>query len=64
MGKQAAQIAVKRERGMLVVQAIGLTPRGQKYIKGSAPIAAKSMRDPDYKAQVAAAIKQLLESDS
>lgn len=59
---QAATIIVRRSRGGLIVQATGRTGRGQSYIKSSEALSVKSMSDPKFKAELAAAINKLLGS--
>lgn len=61
---QAAQIAVKKERGHMVVIALGRTPRGQSYIKGRKVLVAQGVRDPDFKREMDAAVKELLGSEA
>lgn len=59
---EAAQIEIKVERGRLVVRAIGRGPRGQKYVKARKVLAARTMYDKDFKAQMDSAVKELLGS--
>lgn len=59
-----AQIHVKRQRGKLVVQGMGQTPRGQKYIKRSEDIAAPKMTDKEFKAELATAVAKLYGSEA
>lgn len=61
---EAAQIAVRKVRGHMVVIAIGRTPRGQSYIKGQKVLAATGVRDPDFKREMDAAVKELLGSEA
>ncbi len=53
-------IQVKRERGVLVVQGLGRTPRGQKYIKATIPIAAPKMSDKNFKSEMTAAVTEMM----
>ena len=55
-----AQIHVKRQRGKLVVQGMGQTPKGQKYIKASEELSVSNIGDKDFKAQMSAAVGKLL----
>lgn len=64
MSFEAARFEVKRSRGGLVVRAIGRTERGQKYIKKSIPIAARTIADQKFKSEMAAAIAQMFDSDA
>lgn len=57
------QIAVKRQRGRLTVQAIGRTTRGVKFILGQEELTAKHTTDPRLKAEQTAAADKLLGSD-
>lgn len=59
---EAATVEIRRSRGKLIVQATGRTARGQRYIKGSVPLTVKSMADPNFKREMAAAVEQLLDS--
>ena len=61
---QAATITLRRSRGVLVVQATGLTNKGQKYLKGQVPLKARTTNDPDFKNEIAAAVTKLLESEA
>jgi len=61
---EAATIIVRKSRGVLVVQATGRTGRGQSFIKGAAPLKVKSMRDPNFKAELSAAVDKLLNSEA
>lgn len=57
-------IQVKRERGKLVVQGLGKTPRGQKFIKDTEVLGVKSPADPDFKTQLGAAVSKMLAESS
>lgn len=59
---EVASIDVRRQHGVLVVQATGRTAKGQRYIKGSIPLTVKSARDPKFKAEMTAAVEELLGS--
>lgn len=59
MPKQNATIHVKRERGRLVVIGYAQTPRGQKFISNRVVLECRSTRDPNFKAQVSAAVKAI-----
>lgn len=61
---QAASIIVRRQRGVLVVQATGRTGRGQAFIKATIPLTVTSMGDPKFKAELGAAVFQLLVSEA
>lgn len=59
MAKGIAQVQVKRQRGKLNVQALGETPRGQRYLKKSIAIDAPKMGDKKFKEQLPAAVEAL-----
>lgn len=61
---QAAQIAVKKERGVMVVNAMGRTPSGRPYIKASKTLTVTSITDKKFKDEMAAAVKELLDSEA
>lgn len=61
---EAATIIVRKARGGLVVQATGRTGKGQRFIKGSEVLKVKSIADKNFKAEMAAAVEKLLNSDA
>lgn len=52
-------VQVKRERGKLVVQGLGKTPRGQKFIKDTVELDAAHMSDPAFKSDLAKAVTEI-----
>lgn len=60
MGNGIGTIHVRPQRGKLVVQGDGKTPRGQRFIKETEALAVKSMADPNFKAQLSAAVNKML----
>lgn len=50
----------KKERGRMVVQTLGRTARGQRYIKETIEIEAAGPGDPKFKGELSAAVIQLL----
>lgn len=52
-------VVVKRSRGLLVVQGLGKTPRGQNFIKDTEPLNVKSSADPAFKGNLKAAIEKM-----
>jgi hypothetical protein len=60
MSKGIASVHVRNVRGKLSVEAMGQTPRGQKYIKDEDVLATPKMADPKFKGELAAAITKLL----
>lgn len=63
MTLEVGQVHVKRQRGVLVVQGMGQTPRGQKYVKKTVEIDAGKVTDKDFKGKQAAAVAELFESE-
>lgn len=61
---QVSTVEVKMARGQVVIQANGRTPTGRKFIKASRPLKCQSISDPKFKAEMAAVVNELLESDS
>lgn len=59
MANVYGRVQVRRLRGKLVVMGMGKTPRGTGFIKGTVPIQAKSISDPNFKSALATAIKTL-----
>lgn len=53
-------VEVKRQRGKLVVQGLGKTPRGQKFIRETTELKASKLTSPEFKAEMAAAVKEML----
>ena len=52
-------VEVRKRHGVMVVVALGRTPRGQKYIKKELKLKAKSSQDPKFKAELATAVAEL-----
>lgn len=61
---QASSIEVRIRRGQVIIQAIGRNAKGQRYIKGIVPLKAKTISDTNFKAQMTAAVQELLERDA
>lgn len=57
-------VQVKRDHGTLVVQGLGKTPRGQKFIRATEPLAVKKMSDPDFKANLKTAVARIIQESS
>jgi hypothetical protein len=57
---QAGAIEVKRERGVIVVNALGRTPSGTKFIKAKKALKATKFSDKTFKAEMIAAVEELL----
>lgn len=53
-------IQVKTRKGHPTVMGMGKTPRGQNYLKVLKPLAVKDVSDPAFKAELEAAIKEML----
>jgi hypothetical protein len=63
MKKIAAMLEVKRQHGLLVLNAIGRTPKGKKFIKGQETLDAQRMSSKKFKGELAVALKKLYGSD-
>lgn len=64
MAKGIARIELKKQRGKLCVITMGLTPRGQKFLKQQVILKATSTSDPKFKSQLAAAVEELMAQDT
>ena len=53
-------IEVKKKGKTLVIQGLGRTPRGQKYIKKHVPMNAKSTKDPGFKDEMSTILEKML----
>lgn len=53
-------VQIKMERGVLVLQGLGQTPRGQKFIRQSVSLGVKSSSDPAFKANLKTAVEGML----
>lgn len=62
MTTQYVQLEMRRQRGKPVLLGTGRTPRGQKYIKGIAPITPQGKSVKQFKEAQAAAVTKLFES--
>lgn len=58
---EASTIDVKVNRGQVVVIAKGRTGRGQSYIKDWRVLAVEKISDPQFKVEMALAVKELLD---
>jgi hypothetical protein len=56
-------VRLKIERGLLVVQSLGRTPSGQKYVKGMEKLSFTRMSDPSFKDDMSKAVDKLLSSE-
>lgn len=52
-------VRVKRERGTLVVQGLGQTPRGTNFIRQSIDLKCKSSADPAFKSNLQTAVAEM-----
>jgi len=65
MANVYGRVQVRRLRGQLVVMGMGKTARGTSFIRKTVPIQAKSVKDPNFKSALAAAVSTLFsESDA
>lgn len=53
-------VHIRMQRGELVVQGDGQTPRGQRYIKRTVELGVPSMASPGFKSALAAKVNELL----
>lgn len=53
-------IQVKREHGVLVVQGLGKTPRGQKFIRRTTPLKSKNITSKGFKSEMRTAVEEML----
>lgn len=56
---EVAVMEIKKSHGKVRVQATGQNARGRRYIKGVVQLTCASISDPDFKAQMAEAVKQI-----
>ncbi len=61
---KAATIEIRQTRGHIAVVATGRTPSGQRYIKDTITLDVQVISDPKFKAQMADAVLELLESEA
>lgn len=54
------RIEVRTERGKLVLQGLGKTPRGQNFIRETIDLGVKTSEDPEFKAHLATAVVKML----
>lgn len=52
-------VVVRRQRGKLIVEGQGRTPRGQKFIANQVELADHDMADPKFKDDLKAAVDKL-----
>lgn len=64
MASNIGKVEVKRERGKLVVQGSGETPRGKAFIRSTVVLAAERTTDPAFKEEISAAVKEMLVQSS
>lgn len=64
MANGIGTVQVKRNHGELVVQGLGQTPRGQKFIRDTKRLGVKSSTDPQFKAKLKAAVEQMLAQEA
>jgi hypothetical protein len=59
MARGIATVEVKRSHGKMIVQGLGRTPRGQKFIRYTTGLEAKGPTDKLFKTQMAQAISRM-----
>lgn len=60
MAKGIGTVQIRRQRGKLVVQGLGQTPRGQRFIRSTEDLKAPTMASKDFKDEVSVAITKML----
>lgn len=60
MTHHSGAIEIRKQRGRLVVNGIGRTPRGQKFIAKQVKLTVKDMGDPAFKSEMASAVNEIL----
>lgn len=60
MRKGIAEVRLRMVRGKLVVQTMGKTPRGRKFLRGSATLPIAKTTDKKFKVDLASAVDALL----
>lgn len=60
MASGIGTVEIRRDHGALVVQGLGKTPRGQKFIRAQEALGVKKMSDPDFKGKLKSAVDVLL----
>lgn len=53
-------VEVRRARGKLVVQGLGQTPRGTRFIRQTTPLSVKTVTDKGFKSQMETAVTDML----
>lgn len=61
---EAASVEIRKTKGHMVVQIIGRTQRGQKYLKAQEVLGAKRITDKEFKQEMTDAVEQLLGRDA
>lgn len=59
MSKGIASVHVRRQRGRLVVQGQGQTPRGQRFIRDTKELRVQKVSDKDFKTEMATAVDEI-----
>lgn len=60
MGHGIATIEIRRKGSELIVNALGRTPRGQRYIKNSRTLTVSSLASSGAKAEFARAVNEMM----
>ena len=64
MAHNSGLVEVRRSRGKLVVNGIGRTPRGQKFIAEQVALKSHDMSSEGFKKEMAAAVEKILGSEA
>lgn len=60
MSNGIGTVEVRTARKKLIVQGLGKTPRGTKFIRKTEELAVTKISDPKFKGEMAAAVEKLL----
>lgn len=63
MSHRIGSIEIRKSRKKLVVQGLGKTPRGTKFIRSTTALAVTEIDDKAFKSQMAAAVEGMLAQD-
>lgn len=64
MSNGIGTVEVKRSRGKLVVQGLGRTARGTKFIRTTTELKAAKLSDKNFKSEMATAVDQMLAQEA
>lgn len=64
MTHHSSAVEVRRSRGVLVVNGLGKTPRGQRFIAKQVKLKATDMGSKEFKSELAAAVAEIIGSEA